>query len=303
MLLLAGMLTLAAHAAPAQRPPRPPAPEAAARGFLGIGLDPEAARGGVLVVADVFEGSPARRAGLQRGDTVVMWNGRRDVREAMMAGEVEPGDTVRLRIRRAGERDRDLAVVAGKRPDRLVELRRGPDDEEVLVLRPRALSDHMRLLSDSLAVHAEGLHHRLQVMLRDSLGPRLRELEREHLPQIEARMREMEDRFRLQGESLTIDLGRRGVAGAEFAEVNAGLSSYFGTDSGALVIRVAPETPAARSGLQAGDVVVGVAGQPVRSIADLRRAVARSGEERNRRAVRMEILRKGQRRQLDMSWE
>jgi serine protease Do len=65
------------------------------------------------------------------------------------------------------------------------------------------------------------------------------------------------------------------VAGAEFAEVNPDLGRYFGVSSGLLVTRVASGTPAARAGLEPGDVVVRAGGEALVDVEDLRSAVDR----------------------------
>ncbi|MGI9039489.1 MAG: hypothetical protein ACR2GQ_11625, partial [Gemmatimonadota bacterium] len=48
------------------------------------------------------------------------------------------------------------------------------------------------------------------------------------------------------------------LAGAEFRPLTPALAEYFPVDEGLLVLRVLPETPAARLGLRDGDVVVAV---------------------------------------------
>ena len=153
----------------------------------------------------------------------------------------------------------------------------------------RALRERFHM--DSLAINADSLQRSFRMLYRDSLGSRLRELS---------------DEIRLmvpEGTSRTvIALGSRSVAGAEFEEMNEGLSSYFGTDEGALVLRVSPGTPAAQAGLRAGDVVLEADGRDVNSVDDLRSALARA--QRNRpRAVELEILRKGRRESVDLRWE
>jgi S1-C subfamily serine protease len=242
--------------------------------------------------------TPAARAGVQRGDTVTRWNGRRDVATATRERALQPGDTVRLRVRRGPQRDETLAVVAAERPD-IIASRRGPDGEEIIVIRPESVARQMRIMSDSLIVRADSLHERIQLLMRDSIGPRLREFERTQLPRIEERLKRMEEAF--DGDEFVISLGQRSVAGAEFAEVNEGLSSYFGTDDGVLVLKVAPETPAARAGLRPGDVVVEVDDQEIDAISELRRAVSRA-QARESRSVKLEVLRKGQRRELELRW-
>lgn len=271
-------------------------------GWIGVMQRP--VEGGQAVVVDeVLEGSPAGRAGVQEGDTIVLWNGRRDVAAAVRERGLQVGDTVRLRVRRGSQRDRDLAVVAGRRPAGVVTMRRDGDDD-VIVVRPNEIARQLRLRSDSLSVRADSLHRRVQIFLRDSLGSRLRELERFEMPDVEIRMREMEGAFRrgFPNDAFVFDLGRRAVGGAEFAPLNEGLADYFGTASGVLVLTVAPETPAARAGLLAGDVVVEVDGDSVDDVAELRRLVTRA-QARESRRVQLEVLRKGQRRNLEMRWE
>ena len=51
------------------------------------------------------------------------------------------------------------------------------------------------------------------------------------------------------------------LAGAEFRALTPELGEYFGLENGLLVLRVIPETPAARLGLRGGDVVVEVGSQ------------------------------------------
>ena len=282
----------------AQTPTPRPAPTArreSPRGWIGIMFQRGDANG-LLVVSQVYRDSPAQRAGIQEGDTIVLWNGRRDVAEAMAGRQVEPGDTIRVRLRRGGQRDQDLAIVATPRP--VLGSVRSPDGD-VIVLGPLPNGREVRVFADSLRVRADSLHQRLELLLRDSLGPRLREFERmvpefRGIPEIDVRFPD--------GDAFVFDLGRRSVAGAEFTEVNEGLGSYFGTDGGVLVLTVAPETPAARAGLQPGDVVTQIDGQAVETVAAVRRAVTRA-RARDIRRVELTVVRKGQRRELEMRWE
>jgi S1-C subfamily serine protease len=93
-------------------------------------------------------------------------------------------------------------------------------------------------------------------------------------------------------------LGERGVAGAEFVELNPGLAQYFaGVTDGLLTVRVAPATPAARARLEPGDVVVSVGGRPVQSVGELRVALLNAATSKPQE-VRLEVVRKGERREL-----
>ena len=68
------------------------------------------------------------------------------------------------------------------------------------------------------------------------------------------------------------------MAGAEFRELHGDLAEYFeGADQGLLVIRIIPETPASRTGLREGDVVVEVNGAKCDQISVLREAMAAAG--------------------------
>lgn len=288
--LMAVLLAAGAVAeAEAQRTPeRRVRVEALRRGWLGISYTTTSDQR--MSVDDVLPDSPAGRAGLQVGDTIVRWNGRADAGTAAMEARLQPGDTVQLRVRRTGERDRDVTVVVDERP-RVFARTRGSDD--VIVFNPGPMVRAMRIHVDSLGIHADSLQQRLRVMFRDSLGPRLRELERVRieLPRIHVR----ESMPGVYG----VEVGARSVAGAEFAEINQGLSEYFGTDRGVVVLRVGPETPAARAGLQAGDVVVRANDFLIERVADLRQAVSRDRDD----AVELDVIRKGQARKVELRWE
>lgn len=91
------------------------------RGMLGIrheaaGTNRVNAR--QRVVTEVVPGSPAERAGLTVGDTILSINGLAATAQVMSA-PFEPGDTVRLRVRRDG-RERDVRLVA-ERSERVLQ--------------------------------------------------------------------------------------------------------------------------------------------------------------------------------------
>lgn len=94
------------------------------------------------------------------------------------------------------------------------------------------------------------------------------------------------------------DFGLRALGGAEFAELNAGLGRYFRRDRGLLVLAVAAGSPAARAGLEPGDVVTAAGGEEVATLPELRRATARAAEGR----LRLSVLRDGRARQVEMEW-
>lgn len=66
---------------------------------------------------------------------------------------------------------------------------------------------------------------------------------------------------------------RLGAAVAEASEMAA--KGRCVVTQGAYVGKVAPDSPAARAGLRAGDVIVSIANQPVRSVSDLESLISR----------------------------
>jgi S1-C subfamily serine protease len=273
-------------------------------GWLGFSFertahgDPRAAS--PIVVREVVTGSPAQRAGLAVGDSINSINGAPAARAGFRLPPLEPGDTVRVVLRRAGQ-TRELRMIAAAREggcpvravivdtDSLRRVRRVYVDSALAILDTAQLS-RLRIergAGDGIVVRPglDGEAFRLPLdtlhFRSDSVRMRFHQL-LEQLPRL--------------GEPPAIhfrDLGGRAVAGAEFSELNPELATYFqGVSEGLLVIRVGEATPAARAGLLPGDVVTGVAGQPVRTVTALRRAVA--GE----RPIRLDVVRRGQRREI-----
>jgi S1-C subfamily serine protease len=269
----------------------------ASRGWVGLTFS--SGTSGPVVVEDVFDDSPADRAGIQEGDTIVLWNGSRDVAQAMRQSRLDPGETVKVRVRRRGERDRDLALTAAARPQ-VVAIRGGAarrGDHEIVITVP---DEHeIRVLTDSLVVRMDSLHNRLRVLLADSLGKELRDL-RVQMPRIRVEMDGLDRDLGPGGTLFGLGAAGRAVAGAEFTPMNPGLASYFHTDKGLLVLRVSSGTPAARSGLRAGDVVVEANDAGVGDVGDLRRAITRT--RNSDRGIELEVIREGKRRALQLKW-
>lgn len=263
---------------------RPRAVSIASRGWMGISLND-------LEIKDVAAGSPAAKAGIQRGDLVVRLNGRPATHEAIMALRLAPGDTVRLRTRR-GKREQDVTVVAARRMPSVIAMREGGrvialdvDSLEAMVedqvrnadVLLRRLDDHLR--SDSVRRRLERV-----IVRTDSLG----------------RRRGGRDTVVVVGPNATVlDVGRRAVAGAEFTDVNPDLGGYFGVSQGVLATRVSPEAPAGRSGLRSGDVITAADGKAIRNVAELRAAVRGAGD---RKQLQLNIVRQKARRELTLRW-
>lgn len=102
------------------------------------------------------------------------------------------------------------------------------------------------------------------------------------------------DDFRLSPEGLSIfgrlDRRRLGVSVLELTEQ---LADHYGVADGVLVATVEEDTPASRAGLEAGDVITRVAGEPVASANELRRRLAAADGE-----IAIDIMRDGTARTL-----
>jgi predicted metalloprotease with PDZ domain len=301
-------------------------------GMIGVTFDADSEDG--VRIMEVRRGSPADRAGLHEGDVVIRLNGE-DAGRTMNAlpGRLQAGDSVRLRIRREGG-ERDVVVVAEPRPRTQLGMF-GPG-ERFEVVRPGRGDNLIVINGDSMHLPLEALTFRidsLRTQLMELDGPWRVEMDSlvrllgdsahvwaERIPNVRFRMREggdhpdirierrvmelEDDAIHLEGalgegEPFFMELGRRSAAGAELAEMNEGLSAYFGGQrAGALVIEVSPESPAARAGLQPGDVIVRAGGEEVEDPADVRTALTRAEEGR----VALEVIRQGRRRELSLEW-
>jgi serine protease Do len=115
-----------------ERPTRTrPQAQATKRGFLGVAVQPEEGEKG-LKVSSVVPGSPAEKAKLNVGDTIVALDGKNvDSAEdfvAAMQGH-KPGDKVELTVEREGW-SRKMPIVLAERPADLDRPREAPEDED-----------------------------------------------------------------------------------------------------------------------------------------------------------------------------
>ncbi|MCF7202529.1 DegQ family serine endoprotease [Pseudomonas oligotrophica] len=91
----------------------------------------------------------------------------------------------------------------------------------------------------------------------------------------------------------------RGWLGVSIQEVNKDLADSFGLDrpAGALVAQVMDGSPAARGGLQVGDVIVSMNGKPIIMSADLPHLV---GSLKPGTEATFQVVRNGERKKLDI---
>jgi S1-C subfamily serine protease len=97
-------------------------------------------------------------------------------------------------------------------------------------------------------------------------------------PEIERRLRNLPRNFNFDLPPQAFDVpfgGRsaRGRLGVGLVSLTDQLASYFGVKEGVLVSSVETDSPAARAGIRAGDVIASVNGRSVQSAADATRAL------------------------------
>lgn len=284
-------------------------------GYLGIFSGEIIERGSrdqaTVTVQDVYNSSPADKAGIKAGDQILRINGMEasNGKFRALANTLVQGDTVKLRIRRDG-RERDYTVIAEARPANMRNVTReiviGTDSVRRLMLR----------YLDSARVHLDSLHlPDIRITASDSLVD-VRLLRRNKgVPDsiFFKRDSSMARIYRVRpgsddprefeyeadlGPSMifrSMELGARSIGGAEFTELDPAMRDYFKTDRGLLTLRVAPDTPARRAGLLPGDIVIKAEGREVLIVPELRSAIAAHPD-----GVKLEILRKGERKIIEL---
>ena len=96
--------------------------------------------------------------------------------------------------------------------------------------------------------------------------------------------------------------GRTPALGIEAEDVSGQLGTYFHVPGGegVLIREVNPDTPAAKAGLQAGDVIIKVEGNAVKSLAELRDNLR---EKRDQKSVALTIIRGGAEKSVSIAIE
>ncbi len=267
----------------------------APRGYLGVTLsgeqNTELRDGKVYTIYEsplsielVVPDSPAARAGLLAGDTILAF-GKLAVPGAVpLADVLTPGDRLPVKIRRDG-RDRTVTVVVGESqsnargftfslsPNGAAASGRscsGEDCGPMIALAPAAPMAPLpptpgaAMMTPPVPPVAPA---RAPAAMRGSMW----------------------------------SASDYSIAGAMMTTITDELEELTGVDEGILVLRVAPGTPAASSGLRGGDVIRKVNDEDCEGVRDLQVAVQRASS-RGGRQVTLVVIRQKKERSITLQW-
>jgi S1-C subfamily serine protease len=255
------------------------------KGWVGVAYTTsgETDRGGRLVFDDypviesIEPGSPAERAGLAAGDTILAMNSQ-DLRRSPlpMAAMIQPGQRIVFRFRR-NDSVREVTVTVAPRPT-------GTSERLSLTL-----------IEQGAAAAGERGNGLAPAAVRTPLPPGRGDRGR------------VEIRSRIPGPPavtiapLVFGFGPRtlGVAGAELTGLNADLGSAVGISSrGIFVVNVALGTPAKESGLRPGDVIIKADASPVSDPGELIRVMRAATDN----SIRLQIVRRKKPQTITLRW-
>lgn len=212
-----------------------------------------------VAVEKVVEGSPAEKAGLQNGDVIVRFNNEEvtSVRKlTRLLGEVSPDHQAKLTVLRSGD-ERDITATLAKRPT--------PKFEEggFGMTAPRLERFPFPPSADTPTM------------------PRM-----ESVPSVPG----------VPAQPFVWRSGSGRRIGVGVSTLTKQLSEHFGVTSGVMINEVRADSPAAKAGLKAGDIIVEVEGKEVKAEMDLIRAIGEKKEgdvsltivrDRNRQTIRV----------------
>jgi serine protease Do len=203
-------------------------------------------------ITQVLKDSPAEKAGLKKDDVILRFENDSvtSVRKlTRLVSEVAPDQTVKLGISRGGG-EQEVAVTVGKRNESMGAFNH--------LQGPEAFKDLEGLKGLDKLKEFKGLDGLKE--FRGVMPPG-------------AQMWKWEDEPGNDGMVFAFGNSRR--IGVSTTQLSNQLADYFGVadGKGVLVTSVADDSPAAKAGLRAGDVITAIDGEKVEGAGDLARAI------------------------------
>ncbi|MBK9528015.1 MAG: PDZ domain-containing protein [Acidobacteria bacterium] len=200
-----------------------------------------------VAVDKVMEGSPAAAAGIKDGDVIVRFNGE-DIASTRkltrLVSETSPDHQVKLTVVRNGS-EQEITATLGKRP-----MPKFGDGNFSFTTPPMGKIE---------APGFQGLER-----LRDL--PQMKDFPKGDLPQVFMAPNG-------NSESLMWRMGEGRQIGVGVSPLTKQLAQHFGVESGVLINEVRENSPAAKAGLKAGDIIVEIDGKAAKGDFDLIRAI------------------------------
>ncbi len=253
------------------------------RGYLGVRLeeDTDSEEGGARIT-QIVDDSPADEAGLRKGDVIVSFDGR-TIRGPVALTErihgTKGGDSVTVEVMRDGRRETFTVEMA----------------------------DRKSLWSGSgMTVISPEFTERLSEQM-EQLGERFGSAfacEDDDCTLVAPQWNVCGEDEECEGPSFNYNYffsGGRPVLGVQLVEITPELRSHLGSDEeiGVLVSKIVDNSPAEKAGMQVGDLIVSVAGEPISDTRDLRSALRdKTGE-----SFSVDVIRKGRAQTLDVTIE
>jgi membrane-associated protease RseP (regulator of RpoE activity) len=196
-----------------------------------------------VAVEKVLEGSPAQAAGLQEGDVIVRFNGQEVGSSRMLTrlvNEVSPDHSARVTVVRGGA-ERELNVTIGKRP------------------MPRFEEGAFNFKFPDGFPHIDIPNVQIpNVPPMPKIDVRPPEIDIPDLPEFD--------------HDFVFSFPRRQI-GVSLIGMTKQMSDNFGVAGGAMISEVRENSPAAKAGLKAGDIIVEIDGKAVRGDGEVMRAM------------------------------